>query len=450
MSIRARLTILVALCVAGAVIAVSLVAYFVTQSRLVRAVDDTLQGRAQFVSDRSFSGRGPGGGSSPNGAGKPGLPSIDIFQVIDDRGKVVDAPADQEVALPVGSVDIAVAARTHPPFFHNVRTGDDEYRVYTAPGRNGQAVLVARSLDEVNTTLADLRNILIVVSASGIGVAALLGLFVAHRALRPVARLTAAAEHVAATQDLSHSIDVSQRDEIGRLAASFNTMLSELHASREQQRQLVADASHELRTPLTSLRTNIEVLARGGDIPAGERREILADATFEIDELTKIVGELVGLATDLRMEEREREDVRLDDLVLHVVDRARRRTGIAIDLAAQPTLVVGNVELIERAVSNLVDNACKWSPREAHVEVSVADGRVEVRDHGPGIAAADIPHVFERFYRSEAARSKPGSGLGLAIVRQIVEAHDGTIELDSTPGEGARIAFTLPHLPLGT
>jgi two-component system sensor histidine kinase MprB len=225
-------------------------------------------------------------------------------------------------------------------------------------------------------------------------------------------------------------------------------MLTELDASRQQQRQLVTDASHELRTPLTSLRTNVEMLARSGDLPHDERKQILDDAQFEINELTKIVGELVELATDVQIEERERQDVRLDDIVRGVVDRARRRTSLRIDLHAEPTLVVGNPELLERATGNLVDNATKWSPREGVIEVSVSDGTVTVRDQGPGIPAQDLPHVFERFYRSEDARSKPGSGLGLAIVKQIVEAHEGTVRAENLHQGGALVGFRLPPVPL--
>ena len=454
MSLRARLTLLVALCVAGAVILISLVAYFATRASLVDQIDETLQGRASFVGGRPV----PGGGFSPGGPGDDdgddrrgeGIASIDVFQVIDAEGNVLDFPQDQDVVLPVSDEDKAVAAGTSGAFFRTVSVDGEEYRVYTSPIRANLAVQAARSLDEVNNTLDQLRNILFVVSIAGVGVAAVVGLVVAHRALRPVSKLTLAAEHVAATQDLSHTIDVKQNDEIGRLAASFNTMLTELDASRQQQRQLVTDASHELRTPLTSLRTNVEVLARADELPPGERKQILDDAQFEINELTKIVAELVELATDVRIEERERADVRLDDVVRSVVERARRRTSLRIELEAQPTLVVGNAELLERATANLVDNATKWSPREGMITVSVRDGAVSVRDQGPGIPVQDLPHVFERFYRSEDARSKPGSGLGLAIVKQIAQAHGGSVRAENMPDGGALVGFSIPPVQMGT
>jgi two-component system sensor histidine kinase MprB len=450
MSLRARLTLLVAVCVAAAVVAASSVAYFATQDRLVSAVDDTLEQRATFEAARPvFSG-----GRRPPGdhdfSEIPGVASIDIVQVIGSDGSILDASENQDVLLPVDDQDSAVAAGSAAAFFRTETIDGEEYRIYTAPTSGGEAVQVARPLREVNGTLADLRNILLLVSAGGVGAATILGLVVAHRALRPVARLTSAAEHVAATQDLSHSIETRGSDEIARLGASFNTMLAELNASREQQRRLVADASHELRTPLTSLRTNIEVLAAADDLPAEERRQILNDATFEIAELTKIVAELVDLATDLRAEEREHTDVRLDEVVHDVVRRARRRTGVEIELDADPTVVVGNHDLLERAVHNLIENACKWSPPERPVEVSVRDGRVEVRDYGPGIPAEDLPFVFDRFFRSADARAKPGSGLGLSIVKQIVEAHGGIARVERAAREGTRAWFSLPPVDVAS
>ncbi len=466
MSLRARLTLLVAFCVAAAVMAVSLVAYVVAEDRLVSAVDDTLGGRAQFVAGQPPGVRPAGEdapvASAPDEMGRrwysrvirgggmvgQGIPSIDIFQVVNASGEIVVAPADQVVLLPVSDDDLAVGTGNAKPFFHNATVDGREYRVFSSPGPNNTVVLTARSLEEVNNTLADLRIILIAVSIAGIVVATGLGMLVAHRSLRPVSKLTAAVEHVATTQDLSHSIEVRQGDEIGRLAASFNTMLQALETSRLQQRQLVTDANHELRTPLTSLRTNIELLARDESLPQEERQQILDDATFEIAELTKMVGELVDLATDPRATEREREDIRLDEVAEAVVARARRRSGLTIEVHAEPTLVVGHHDLLERAIANLVDNACKWSDDAGTIEVSVHDGAVGVRDHGPGIPAGDLPHVFQRFYRSDDARSKPGSGLGLAIVKQIAEAHGGSARAENAADGGVRVTVTLPTAPM--
>jgi two-component system sensor histidine kinase MprB len=247
------------------------------------------------------------------------------------------------------------------------------------------------------------------------------------------------------SQDLSHTIDVSQTDEIGRLAGSFNTMLRALDESKRQQQQLVMDASHELRTPLTSLRTNIEVLTRGDDLPVDDKRHLLDDVNSELEELTTLVGELVELATEPSSAEAERVDVRLDEVLERIADRARRRSGLEFVLDVEPTIVVGSPALLERAAGNLVDNAIKWSPAGGRIEVTLCDGVTTVVDQGPGIPPEDQPHVFDRFYRSAAARSKPGSGLGLSIVRKIVESHGGRAFVQDGPDGGTAAGFSLPH-----
>ena len=450
MSLRAQLAIFTGLLVAAAVIVVSAVAYVVTQDRLLSQVDETLRARASaLVGAPDLPRRGPGGDGRRDGP-DPFATSDIFFQSIDANGVITGAPLNQTVQIPAGAADLAVARGQSKPVLHDATVDEMHLRVLTTPGRSGEAVQIARSLDEVDASLSNLRTILFGVSGGGVIIAGVLGLIVAQRTLRPVRKLTAAAEHVAATQDLGAEIEVRRKDELGRLATSFNDMLRALRESRQQQHQLVTDASHELRTPLTSLRTNIEVLARGGDLPDAERAQILRDATFELEELTKVVGELVELASDTRVGEQEFQDIRLDQLVAAVAQRAMRRSGLAIQLDVTPTLVVGNYALLERAVSNLVDNACKWSPPDTPIDVRVADGRVAVRDHGPGIPAPDLPHVFERFYRADAARATPGSGLGLAIVRQIVEAHGGRASVEAAPGGGTLAAFELHAVPVET
>ncbi len=449
MSLRTQLTLLTALSVAVAVVAVSLAAYFAASDRLRGQIDDALQSRAASVEDARtlprIEGEDPGRGPRPP---DPFGQTDTFFQVIDSTGNIVAAPTNQEVKIPVSSADIAVANNTRASFMRDVSTDGLHLRLITSPGQTGEAVQIGRSLSEVDASLADLRNILFGVSGAGVALAALVGLMIAQRSLRPIARLTAAAEHVASTQNLEATIDVRRNDEIGRLARSFNEMLQALHESRLQQRQLVTDASHELRTPLTSLRTNIEVLARAGDLSESERAELLRDVTLELEELTKVVTELVELASDTRTEAQAHGDVRLDHLAAAIVERFARRSGLRIELYATPTLVVGNYGLLERAAGNLLDNACKWSPPNATIEVTVADGVLTVRDHGPGITDDDRPHVFDRFYRAEAARGKPGSGLGLAIVKQILEAHDGTVSIEPAPGGGTIASMKLPSIPI--
>jgi two-component system sensor histidine kinase MprB len=279
------------------------------------------------------------------------------------------------------------------------------------------------------------------VAGGGVVAAAGLGFAVARSALAPVGELTRAAERVAATQELDARIPDKRGDELGRLAAAFNEMLSALEASRTQQRRLVADASHELRTPLTSLRTNIELLAKAPGLPGAEREKLLADVTAELAELGHLVAELVDLAGDPNATQEAATDVRLDELAGQVVERARRRTGTDITLDAEAVVVRGRPAALERAIANLVDNACKWSPA---AEVCIRGGMVEVRDRGPGIEPGDRPRVFDRFFRASTARSMPGSGLGLAIVKQAVEAHGGRVWVEENPGGGAVVGFEVP------
>jgi two-component system sensor histidine kinase MprB len=259
-----------------------------------------------------------------------------------------------------------------------------------------------------------------------------------------VQRLTRTAEDVSKTRDLSRRIDASGTDELSRLAATFNTMLGALEDSARSQRQLVSDASHELRTPLTSLRTNIEVLARDEALPAGEREKLLRDVTEQLTEMTALVAELVELARGDQAPV-EPEDVRLDLVTADAIERTRRnRPGVTFELDLQESMIRAVPSNIERAISNLLDNAAKWSPPDGEVEVSVRDGELTVRDHGPGIDPDDLPFVFDRFYRAPSARGLPGSGLGLAIVRQVAEAHGGTVTAEAADGGGTRMRLSLP------
>ena len=283
------------------------------------------------------------------------------------------------------------------------------------------------------------------VTLVGIVVAALLGWMIARSTLRPVTRLTEASEQIGLTGDLTRRIAVTGDDELSRLAASFNQMIQRLERSVGAQRQLVADASHELRTPLTSLRTNFEVLQRG-DLAEADRPRLMGAMEEQIAEVVRLVEDLVELARD-ELPAEVAEDIRLDLLVADAVNRAQRDAPAAeFRLTAAPVLVRGAPDKVARAVGNLLGNAAKWSPPGGLIEVTVADGSVVVRDHGPGIAEADLPHVFERFYRSADARGKPGSGLGLAIVRQVAESHGGSTTVCNAAGGGSEFRLTLPQV----
>jgi two-component system sensor histidine kinase MprB len=365
-----------------------------------------------------------------------------VFQLIDEDGAVVrGSPVS---GVPVSDEDIEVARRERESHRSDIEVEDLSLRVLTIPtGQSGAAMLV-ESLESVDDTLERLRRTLFVLGSLGVLVAGLAGFAVARRSLRPVGRLTEAAAHVAETQDLEAAISVDRSDELGDLAGSFNDMLAALARSRDQQHQLVTDASHELRTPLTSLRTNIEHLTRAPDLDEQQRAEVLDDVLFELDELTDLVSELVDLATD-RREFGEPEPVELGPLVQAVVERHRRRTDVALELTSDDTVVIGQPAFIERAVSNLIDNAVKWSPADGRVEVTAVDGRITVRDHGPGIDPDDRELVFDRFWRTDAARAMPGSGLGLSIVRQVADAHGGRAWAEAPDdGVGASVVLELP------
>jgi two-component system sensor histidine kinase MprB len=351
------------------------------------------------------------------------------------RGETLELPVDERT--------LEVASGERGGFLRDATVSGTHVRIAVVPYAPGVALQIARDLSEVDDVLSGLRWILLAIALGGCGLAALLGLGVARSALAPTRRLTEAAEEISVTQDLTRRVDTGDRsDELGRLASSFNRMLAALEDSVEAQRRLVADASHELRTPLTSLRTNVAVLERAPRLPAAERRKVLADIDSELEELSRLVADVVDLARDGEQEHAV-EDVRLDELVADAVELARRRFPLTFETRLDETIVRGSPERIHRAVSNLLDNAAKWSPEDGTVEVSVAGGRVTVRDHGPGIPDDDLPHVFDRFYRAQAARSLPGSGLGLAIVRQVAESHGGNVTAARADGGGTIVTLEL-------
>jgi two-component system sensor histidine kinase MprB len=458
MSLRLRLTLFVAGAAALAVAAVATAAFVFASNEVYDEVDLFLEQRVRFLGAFSLF---PGDGDEPlilgedpimgmgmgiGGRGSRFVQPDSVVQILSSDGAVFAT----SLALPVDEVDLEVLGGDRPATIHTVEVEGEPFRVITAPftiptlgGQPLGAVQVGRSLTEATAVLDGMKASMLSMGAVGVAVAAMAGWLIAGRALRPVGDLTAAAEHVAITQNLDSPIEVKQEDEVGRLASSFNAMLAALAESKRQQQQLVADAGHELRTPLTSLRTNIELLARADSLPADQRKELLADAKTELEQLSELVVELVDLA-GYRSVEEPISEIRIDEIVASVAGRAERRWGRAIEVDAAPAVISGRPGAIERAVSNLVENAVKWGPPESAITVSQRDGRVLVRDHGPGIEEEDLPLVFDRFYRATTARDMPGSGLGLAIVRQIVEDHGGTVSAANAPSGGAEVGFDIP------
>jgi two-component system, OmpR family, sensor histidine kinase MprB len=441
MSLRARIATIAAAAVAVAVLAASVGIYVATARTLAGTVDRSL---VELAANETHLAARPGfrGGTRVGRFGAAGA----TLQVVTSSGTIVAGGVDER--LPVGPATLETAAGRRDAFFETVTLDDAPVRILTVPLRDGVALQLARSLVEVEEVLDGLRRQLFLAGLLGIGLAAGLGTIVSRRAVRPVDELTRLAEEVAATRDLSRRIGWEQPDEIGRLAAAFDRMLAQLEQARNAQEQLVADASHELRTPLTSLRTNVEVLAQLERLPLDERRRLVDDVVVQIDEFADLIGGLVELARGERPSH-AMEPVRLDRLVARVAARFGR-SDLDLQLTLRPATVEGDTVRLERAVSNLLDNARKYAG-DGPVVVEVDDGAegpvLTIRDHGPGIAEADLPHVFDRFYRSADARGAPGSGLGLAIVRQVVESHDGAVEAANAVGGGTRFTLRFPPPP---
>ncbi|MDQ6784803.1 MAG: HAMP domain-containing histidine kinase [Actinomycetota bacterium] len=456
---QARLSVLAAAAV-GLAIALSAVAsYLFVSHQLYNSVDSTLTSDVRSLThDPRFSADGT---VSFDRAATAVAARGNVVQFIFSSTGGVKNVGSQ--SIPASRADRKVAADavngslgdpSPEILIHDLRASGHHYRVATVAlgpsstaAEGGVAVQVAHPLGELDHTLGVLKLVLLVVALCGVALAVVLGYLVARTTIRPVVRLTRAAEHVAATQDLEATIEEHGNDELSRLAHAFNDMLGALGASRHQQAQLVSDAGHELRTPLTSLRTNIEVLMRVQDLPESDRTELLSDVKAQLEELTTLIGDVVELA---RQDERQPEptEVRLDEIVRRAIERAQRRApALPFSVSLTPGSVRAQPAMLERAVLNVLDNATKWSPPGSTVDVHLARTdrwHLAIRDRGPGIGPADLPRVFDRFYRAETARSMPGSGLGLAIVRQVVTSHAGTVSISAPPGGGTTVHIELP------
>jgi two-component system sensor histidine kinase MprB len=445
-SLRMRVAVLAALMVGLAVAVASAAAFWVVRNSLYSDLDAQLRQRATVV----VAG---GVGDEPQN-----LPAAAMYGS-DIRVGLVDAQGGgfairHSPPPPIGGPELAVAAGTLPSSLRTVR----DLRVLAVPtGSNGLALVLAEPLNAVRHTLRHLGLVLALVGGAGVGLAGAAGATVAGAGLRPVQRLTAATERVTATGDL-RPIRVTGTDELARLTHSFNQMLGAVAGAQEQQRRLVADAGHELRTPLTSLRTNVELLiaasgpAAGGALSESDRKEIFDDVRGQIEELSTLVGDLVELARE-DPPKAVHEPVDLADVAERALQRVRRRAGeVRFEAELTPWNLLGDATALERAVLNLLDNAAKWSPPDGTVRVRLCpDGErftlLRVLDEGPGIAEADLPRVFDRFYRATEDRGRPGSGLGLAIVKQVAERHGGSVRAARAPTGGALLEVRLPGLP---
>jgi two-component system sensor histidine kinase MprB len=442
MTLRTRVTLAAGFAVLLAVVGVSIAVYVVERGNLHDQIDKSLVEESE-----SLRHDGPVGRHLRRDAATlpEHLPLVqDVYmQVIDRRGDIVTTLDDRP--LPIPAEVKAVARGERPETFLNADVDGTSVRVYVIPIGNEGALQVGRSLTEVEQTLGQLVWTLTLISIAAVLLAALIGRLVAAAATGPIRRVAEAADAVARTGELTHHIEVPGGDDLGRLAASFNKMLDALGDSLAQQRQLVADASHELRTPLATLRTNVEVLARADELDRDERATLIRDTVAQSGELTRLIGDLVELARGDGQEE-SFAALDLEELTRRAVDAiAPNHPSVAFRVDGVPSPIRGAPGRVSRAVSNLIDNAAKWSPPAGEVEITVRDGTVTVRDHGPGINSGELPHIFDRFYRTPEARTMPGSGLGLAIVKQVAESHGGAVTAESATGGGARFVLQFPR-----
>ena len=377
------------------------------------------------------------------------LQPVDAAQLIYPDGTVESCFTDSPL-LPSDAKDLAIATSGDGDLdnvhLHTVSVDGTNYRVITVAWFNNGALQSARDLHVVEDVLSGMRIRLLLAGIFATLGAWVLGWLIAGRIAKPIRKLSAVASEVATSRDLSITVPINGTGEVSDLGRSFSSMMHALSTSLDQQQRLVSDASHELRTPLTALRTNIESLELFDAIPEAERREMIRDIRLEVEELSTLTAELVDLATDQVQSAEQIGTVDLLALTRDVAQRARRRSGRTIDVSdGGGNSIDGFSNQLLRAISNLVDNAIKYSPAGSSIEISVDGGSVRVRDHGPGISDKDLPHIFERFYRSIDARTAPGSGLGLAIVADAVTRHKGTVFAANAPDGGAIVGFDLPE-----
>ena len=456
MPLRRRLAIACASAVALAILVAAIVVYVVVREQLLGQVDSELHAQASLVSQLRSCSNFPSQG--PNAGG--GAP---IWQVVTGDGSVVCSDGNANVQLPFDPQVQAVATGNGGGYLTDVNVGGASLRLLTVPvqvgfgpfgGMQPAALQLARPLGPVDNVLSELRVVLFLLCAGGIALAACLGRLAAGQVLAPLSEVAHTAEHITDTEDLTSRIQYRADDEVGQLAMRFNAMIERLQHSRDAldesvqaQRQLVADASHELRTPITSLRTNIEVLLAGDELSEEDRHRLLADVLEQSEELSALIVDVIELARgDLPIT--SAEDVRLDRIVAESLTRARRDfPEIRFESSFEPIVVDGVPERLARAINNLLDNAAHHSAAGGLVEVIVDRRGVRVRDHGTGIDPADLPYVFDRFYRGANSRHRQGSGLGLAIVRQVAVQHGGSVEADNAPDGGAVFVLRLPTVP---
>ena len=443
LTLKSRFTLVAAGAVAAVALAITAVAFLAIRTDLQNQVQQEIASRADSVlhlaKQEFHNGHIPNNWVPSHSSGF----GLTYTQVITSAGAVWAQPQDKGLLTP-SEAAIDVAAGQAQPFDAITSIAGTRAMVLTTQLAPGLAIQVAEPLTNTDAEVARVGETLATLSAIGVAVATLLGWAVAKTGLSPVARLARVAEEVSLTGDAGRRVEVGRRDELGRLAATFNSMLGALQRSLNAQRRLVTDASHELRTPLASLRINVDMLAEHPDMTVEDRKEVLSRVTDQVAEL----GRLVASVTDLARGEPPKTDmssVRLNDVAADALDAARRDwPGTQFDAFLVGDVIEGSPERLRVAFKNLLDNAAKFGPPEGPVQVRLTAGEFTVRDHGPGIAEEDLPFVFDRFYRASSSRSAPGSGLGLAVVREIALWHRGTVAAEPAPGGGTVMRLTFP------
>lgn len=451
MTLATRVAALTTVSVAVILSVLSGITYLTARDQLIEALDTSMFKQANRLADTNTAD------TTALTSTAQALATVGIKFAIVSPGSgllVTSGQAQNQLAVkvPFTSTENDVANGLTKHSARTAQISGQRYRVVAVRGADAGSVLVLwQSLDSTQRALDRLTFVLVSTSLLGVLLAGAVGWGVAANGLRPVRRLTAATERVAREGDLSpiENSNASAADDLVRLTSSFNSMLRALAESQARERQLVADAGHELRTPLTSLRTNIELLTQATLDPnrtltGNQMRELMDDVGAQLDELTALIGDLVELARDEPVPD-DPEEVDLADVVTASLERVRRRApDLRFDVQLDDSRTLGDSRSLERAVTNLLDNAAKWSPVGSSVQVRLSHNELSITDHGPGIAPEDLPRVFDRFYRSREARTLPGSGLGLSIVRRAAERHGGSVRVESVVGHGATFVLTLP------
>ncbi|HEX4189619.1 MAG TPA: HAMP domain-containing sensor histidine kinase [Marmoricola sp.] len=445
-SLASRVTMLTTVAVGFAVSVVAFAAYATVRTQTIGALDDSLLSRAEQAASSDGIDLIAQAQIPPWALGAADVKIILVDGSTTPAGRHNLDPTDT-FAIGEPEVEVARGLKTHTA--RTVYYDGERWRMVAVDAGNDQALVLAQSLESTDRMLDRLGLVMLLFGVAGMITAGLAGWAVARNGLRPVRRLTTAVEDIARTQRLE-PIPIDGSDEVARLASAFNEMLRALSASQLRQRQLVADAGHELRTPLTSLRTNLDLLVQA-DASTGlspqSRAELLDDVSAQIGEMTTLIGDLVELARDEPARPTV-EPVELTAVLEQAISRVRRRADVDFTVRTSPWWVLGDADALERAITNLLDNAAKWSPPGGTVTVSLNEGTLMVADRGPGISPQDLPHVFERFYRSAESRSMAGSGLGLSIVRSVAERHGGIVRAGTGPGGGAGFWFSVPGQPV--